>query len=275
MLSPKELQMVCRIALDMGYQKFKLTGGEPTLRQDICTIISMLAELELPDLSMITNGTTLCAQAKDLWQAGLRRVNITLNTLNPKRFQQIQIGSQVPVELILEGVLAAKDAGFQSIKINFVYFDENSEKDLQDLLYFTKECGCTLVVLPVMSKQTFYSLDFLYHKLQSYGIAQEELVVDREGIRKRLIQMKSGAYVLLRIDELANCKPYVFCGKCTDRENCREGIFPIRLSANGELIPCMASLKHRIPIYNLLVNQNEAAVKQAFAIIEGWCGLCE
>ena len=214
-------------------------------------------------------------QAADLWKAGLRRVNVTLNTLNPKRFQSIQGSGAVSVDAILEGISAAKRVGFQNIKMNFVYFDDDSEKDLKELLNFSGECGCTLVVLPVLSKQSFYSLDFLYYKLQSYGIAKEELIVDREGIRKRLIQMKSGAVALLRMDELADRKPYVFCSDCADRKECREGIFPVRVSANGELIPCMASLKHRIPIAHLLADPNEAAIRQAFSTIEGWCCPCE
>ena len=275
MLSPKEIQTLCRIGLAMGYEKFKLTGGEPTMRRDICEIISRLAALGLPDLSMITNGTTLADQAADLWKAGLRRVNVTLNTLNPKRFQSIQGSGAVSVDAILEGISAAKRVGFQNIKMNFVYFDDDSEKDLKELLNFSGECGCTLVVLHVLSKQSFYSLDFLYYKLQSYGIAKEELIVDREGIRKRLIQMKSGAVALLRMDELADRKPYVFCSDCADRKECREGIFPVRVSANGELIPCMASLKHRIPIAHLLADPNEAAIRQAFSTIEGWCCPCE
>lgn len=274
-LSPEELQFVCKIAHDVGFHKFKLTGGEPTLRQDICTIISLLVELGLPDLSMITNGITLSEQAADLWQAGLRRINVTLNTLRQERFQQIQRTNHSSVKTILQGISVAKEVGFQNIKINFVYFDDDSEQDLKELLSFTKEHDCVLVVLPELSESSNYTLDYLYNKLQSYGIVREETLFDREGICKRFLQMESGASVMLRIDELANQRPYYFCDKCEESDRCREGIFPIRLSANGELIPCMASMEHRIPIHNLLERHDENAVKQAFSTIERWCRYCE
>lgn len=270
-LLPEELQLVCKIARDKGFQKFKLTGGEPTLRPDICTIISLLVKLELPDLSMITNGTTLSEQAIDLWQAGLRRINITINTLRQERFQHIQRMNQLSLESILEGISTAKKVGFQDIKINFVYFDDDSERDLKELLSFAKENNCILVVLPELSMSHNYTLDHLYNKLQSYGIIEEEILFDREGIGKRLLQMTSGTSVLLRINKLADQKPYYFCDKCIDFDRCNEGIFPLRLSASGELIPCMASMDHRVPIYNLLKAHNEDAIKQVFSTIEGWC----
>lgn len=270
-LSLKELQLACRVAVNMGYQKFKLTGGEPTLHSNICTIISMLSELEIPDLSMVTNGTTLSELAADLWNSGLHRVNVTLNTLRQDRFLKIQKKSNVSVQIIQDGILTAKSVGFNNIKINFVYFDEDSEQDLRDLLAFVKECNCTLVVLPAISAQSYYTLDFLYNTLRSYGISREEIIYDAEGIRKRLICMNSGASVLLRMDELVDKKPYVFCDKCEDYHKCREGIFPIRLSANGELIPCMASKNYRISIRTALLSEDEKAICQAFTKIEDWC----
>ncbi|MBD5469458.1 MAG: radical SAM protein [Lachnospiraceae bacterium] len=270
-LSPKELQLVCKIAYEMGFQKFKLTGGEPTIRNDICTIISLLSKLNLPDLSMITNGSLLSEQAKDLWDAGLRRLNVTLNTLDQERFQRIQTTRQVPVESILHGLEMAQSVGFKKIKINFVYFDEDSERDLEELLIYAKESGLTLVVLPALQTQSYYTLDYLYNKIRTLGIVSECLISDSEGIRKRLISLTSGASVLLRLDELVNQKPYIFCDKCLTRENCREGIFPVRLSANGELIPCMASREHRISIRSLLTNQNVKGIMEAFATIGEWC----
>ncbi len=269
-LSPKELQFVCKEAYEAGFQKFKLTGGEPTLRSDICTIVSMLSKLNLPDLSMITNGTYLSELAKDLWDAGLRRLNITLNTLNQKRFQQIQKAGTVSVETILQGIKIAQKVGFENIKINFIYRDEASEQDLEDLLVYAKEYGFVLVVLPVLSEQCYYTLEYLYDKLQGYGIKSERIIFDNEGIRKRFICLYSGAKVLLRVDELSERKPYVFCKECLEQRICREGIFPIRLSAGGELIPCMASEEHHISIKDFLVNQDRKGIKEAFAEIDGW-----
>lgn len=268
-LSPDELQLMCQIALDMGFQKFKLTGGEPTLHSDIYGVISRLTELKLPDLSMITNGITLSKQATSLWDAGLRRINVTLNTLRQERFHYIQQNNAHSIETVLQGISKAQDIGFKNIKINFVYFDESSKQDLKELLAFVKEYNCTLVVLPILGTTTNYTLNYLYNILKTYGIEQENVFTDREGISKRLIKMNSGANVILRMDELGKRKPYCFCSDCVDYHKCREGIFPIRVSTDGELIPCMASMNHRIPIRDFLAERNTDGIRQAFFAIQG------
>ena len=268
-LSPRDFQTACRVALECGFQKFKLTGGEPTLRNDICEIVSKLSELNLPDFSMITNGTTLNQKAKSLWNAGLRRINVTLNTLNQNKFKQIN-NTDIPISNILKGIEAARNVGFRNIKLNFVYFDESSKQDFEDLISYIKGNDMTLVLLPVISNDIYYGLNDLYELLRVYEIDSEELVTDREGIQKRLIYLKSGAKILLRLDELAENRPYVFCQKCSNSKICREGIFPIRLSAQGELIACMASLEHRISIKNFLKSDDIDSIKDAFSKIDRW-----
>ena len=271
LMTPKDLKFVCEIALQAGFRKFKLTGGEPTLRCDICEIITELSALNLPDLSMITNGTRLCELATDLKRAGLPRLNVTLNTLNPKRFEKIQRKkiSENVLEKIINGIDAAQNVGFRNIKLNFVYFDEDSQKDLSELISFVKSRDCILVVLPVLQNLR-YTLEYLYDLIKNFGIDDEEILTDAEGIRKKLIRLKNGARILLRIDELANKKPYIFCQDCTNKKICREGIFPIRLSAKGEIIPCMASFENRIDIFPLIKERNIVALKKTFEKINLW-----
>lgn len=263
-LTPSEVEIACKAALSLGFQKVKLTGGEPTLHENIYNLIRRLSALEIPDLSMITNGTLLSSQADELWRAGLRRLNVTLNTLDPARFEAMQCAPGISVAQILEGIERAKQAGFHNIKINFVFSGSNSQADLEDLMAYTREQGLILVLLPVLDKQSFYSLDYLYQLVSQYGIEDEELITDAEGIQKRLICLKSGARILLRVDELGQRRPYLFCAHCETRMDCREGIFPIRLSATGELIPCMASEEHRISILPALQSGDIEQVRSAF-----------
>ena len=264
-LSPKDLKFVCEIALKIGFRKFKLTGGEPTLRGDIYEIIAELSKLSLPDLSMITNGTRLSELAENLKRAGLPRLNVTLNTLNHERFKKIQrekISDNV-IEKIINGIDAAQNAGFKNIKLNFVYFDDESRKDLTELINFAGSRDCTLVVLPVLQNSR-YTLQYLYDLIKNFGIDDEKIIIDAEGIRKKLIHLKNNARVLLRIDELADKRPYVFCKDCKDKKHCREGIFPIRLSAHGEIIPCMATFENRIDIFSFIKERNSDAVFSTF-----------
>lgn len=269
-LTPEEIQFACKIALEAGFKKFKITGGEPTEREDLDKIISLLSELHLPDLSMITNGTNLVPLSQRLWDVGLRRINITLNTLDPQRFQQFRPQNHVSVHSIVKGIETARRVGFEDMKINFVFFNRDSKGDLETLIKFVKEIGVTLVVLPVIDNENLYSLDDMYHIINSYGILAEEIIIDDEGLRKRKINLKGGGTIVLRIDELVEMKPYSFCRQCTNMLQCREGIFPIRLSADGELIPCMADRQHRIDICDMLHNRNGDEIANAFQKIAVW-----
>jgi len=269
-LTPEEIQFACKAALKAGFKKFKITGGEPTEREELDKIISLLSELHLPDMSMITNGTNLVVLSQRLWDVGLRRINITVNTLNPQRFQQFRPQSHISVQSITKGIETARRVGFENIKINFVFFDRDSKEDLELLIKFVKEMGLTLVVLPVIDNKNFYSLDDMYSIINSYGILSEEVIIDNEGLRKRRINLKEGGSVLLRIDELAEKKPYSFCKQCVNVSQCREGIFPIRLSANGELIPCMADIQHRINVRDKLHNRDEDGMADVFREITLW-----
>ena len=269
-LTPQEIQFACKVALKAGFNKFKITGGEPTEREDLDVIVSLLSQLHLPDLSMITNGTNLVALSQKLWNAGLRRINVTLNTLDPKRFQQFRPKKGIDVQSIVKGIEVAKQAGFEHLKINFVFFDKDSEKDLEDLIEFVRKTNLTLVVLPVINDNRLYSLDDMYNLIKTYGIRSEEIIVDNEGLRKRNIYLNGGGTVLLRIDELAWKRPYSFCSKCANSLKCREGIFPIRLSANGELITSLADFEHRINVRNIFGNRDEDVLKDAFRKITLW-----
>ncbi len=268
-LTPSEVETACRAALSLGFQKVKLTGGEPTLHRNIYELIRRLSALKIPDLSMITNGTQLANQAELLWHAGLRRLNVTLNTLKQERFAAMQRTANQSVAQILEGIERAKQMGFHDIKINFVFAGPDSQTDLEELITYTKEQGLILVLLPVLEKQTSYSLEYLYQLTSQYGIEREEIITDTEGIRKRLIYLKSGARILLRVDELLQHHPYPFCFHCSDQMDCREGIYPIRLSAMGELIPCMASNKHRIAILSALRAGDVEQARAAFFKLDG------
>ena len=269
-LTSDEVIKTCKIALEFGFKKFKLTGGEPTLNSDILEIVAGISELNVPDLSMITNGTLLPKMAKPLWDAGLRRMNITMNTLNQDRFRKIQRSYKNSVLSVMKGIDVAQEVGFKNIKLNFVFFDDNSERDLDELLDYCARNNLTLVILPVISDSTHYSLNYIYQLMIKRGISEESQFSDAEGIQKKLIISKYGAHVILRVDELSDLHPYSFCQDCTHQRVCREGIFPIRLSAQRELIPCMASSTHRVSIKHLLQTNDMDGLRQVFSEIESW-----
>lgn len=119
LLKTDELVKVIEIAISQGITEVRLTGGEPLLRPDIVEIVSRINALENPpELSMTTNGVALAKVAKDLAIAGLRRINISLDTLDWERFQRMTFRDRY--DDVIEGINAAKEAGLAPVKINTV-----------------------------------------------------------------------------------------------------------------------------------------------------------
>lgn len=134
-LSFEEITEVVRVAVGQGIDKFRITGGEPLVRKDIVTLVSQLASIEgVKDLSMTTNGIFLEELAQSLKDAGLRRVNISLDTLDPLKFSEITRGGDL--NRVLKGIKAAKDAGLEPLKINCVVYKSSNEKDALEVKEF-------------------------------------------------------------------------------------------------------------------------------------------
>ncbi len=133
LLSYEEIATIVRVMADMGIRKVRLTGGEPTLRQDICELIRAIGEVPgIRDLAMTTNGQTLPALAGRLADAGLHRVNVSLDTVKPKRFTELTRGGDLP--RVLAGIDAARAHGMNPIRINAVVLEDENETDVLDLV---------------------------------------------------------------------------------------------------------------------------------------------
>jgi len=119
-LTFEELARISRIFVALGVEKIRLTGGEPTLRRDIERLVAQLAAIEgLRDLTLTTNGSTLAEKARALRDAGLRRLTVSLDSLDEKTFAAMN-DVNFPLRRVLTGIEAARDAGFSPIKLNMV-----------------------------------------------------------------------------------------------------------------------------------------------------------
>ncbi|MBI4459011.1 MAG: radical SAM protein, partial [Acidobacteria bacterium] len=138
LLTPSEIADIARVAVSVGFRKFRLTGGEPTLRSDLLEIVRRLHAIDgVGDLAMTTNGVLLPELARPLAQAGLRRVNIHLDTLHPERLGQImRWGRQ---EQIWRGIEAAEEAGLLPVKLNAVIARGYNDGDVAELAALTIE----------------------------------------------------------------------------------------------------------------------------------------
>jgi len=151
-LSFEEITEFTKLAVANGITKVRLTGGEPLVRKDIVELVAMLAEIGgLEDLSMTTNGILLTKYAADLKKAGLNRINISLDTVNPDNYCQITRNGELAQAL--EGIEAAQKAGLEPIKINCVLLGQTDD-DIRILKQFCDESGLSLRFIHQMNLKT-------------------------------------------------------------------------------------------------------------------------
>jgi GTP 3',8-cyclase len=136
LLTPAEIAEVVRVAVSAGFRKFRLTGGEPTLRPDLIEIVERIARVEgVGDLAMTTNGILLPQLAKPLVKAGLKRVNIHLDTLHGERLERVmRWGNLADMQ---KGIEAAEQAGLTPIKLNAVIARGYNDQDVAELARLT------------------------------------------------------------------------------------------------------------------------------------------
>lgn len=137
-LSYEEIYEFVKIAVTMGIDRVKITGGEPLVRKDVSKLIELLSSINgIKDLAMVTNGTLLSKFADELVHAGLKRINISFDTLDPQKYSRITGGGNI--DDVISGIFSAKKCGLSPIKINCVIEKSPDEKDAIEVAKFAKE----------------------------------------------------------------------------------------------------------------------------------------
>ena len=165
LLTFEQIERFVRMAVDLGFRKLRLTGGEPLLRPKLSRLIERLAAIpHLEDIALTTNAVLLGKMAEYLHGAGLRRLNIHLDTLDRARFRTITRRDDLP--RVLDGIEAARQTGFRSIKLNAVALKGTSEPDIVALTRFARErntSNCSMQVRFIefmpLDGQNLWSLD--------------------------------------------------------------------------------------------------------------------
>jgi cyclic pyranopterin phosphate synthase len=147
-LTFEEITRLARVFASLGARKVRLTGGEPLLRHDLPTLVSMLSTLDLHDLAMTTNGLLLAKQAEALRGAGLRRVTVSLDTLRPERMRELARSDRHAD--VLAGIAAARAVGFGRIKVNTVVIRGVNDDELAPLLEFGRAEGAEVRFIEYM-----------------------------------------------------------------------------------------------------------------------------
>jgi cyclic pyranopterin phosphate synthase len=149
LLTFEEMTHFVRVAAPLGVDKVRLTGGEPLLRRGLPELVRMLLDVPgVRDLGLTTNGLLLAGQAHSLYAAGLRRLNVSLDTLDPERFRQL--ARRDGLEQVLAGIDAAQAVGFERIKVNAVILRGVNDADIVPLARYSREHGLELRFIEYM-----------------------------------------------------------------------------------------------------------------------------
>ena len=140
LLSFEEIHRVVTVASGLGINRIRLTGGEPLMRKDLPTLIKMINEVEgINDVAMTTNAFFLKDQAQSLKDAGLKRLNVSLDALDPEKFRDVN--RRDCLQAVLDGLDTARKVGFKSIKINAVAVRNFSESEIMGLIEYGRSDG--------------------------------------------------------------------------------------------------------------------------------------
>lgn len=255
-LTPDDLQTTVSTLTQFGIREVKITGGEPLLREDIETIVRRISALKsIEDLSMTTNGYYLEELATQLKDAGLDRVNVSLNSLRPKVFAQITQTSRKHMQKVIAGIKEAKKVGLEPVKVNFVALKNVNIEEIPDIIEFAKENGLNLYLIEYhaptkeeeLYKRYYYPLDELEDTLTSKADHVEIRTLQH---RKRAI-LPDGTEAEF-IMPMANPE---FC------ENCHR----IRITADGKFKPCLMRTDNYVDFTSAFSSENpKVIIKKAF-----------
>lgn len=226
-LSVEEIEEIVRASVACGIRKVRVTGGEPLVRNgiiDICRRISAIPGVE--ELCITTNGTLLPQYAKPLKEAGVKRLNISLDTLNDEKYKMITRNGDL--KDILSGIHAALDAGFESIKINAVLIGGVNDNEIPALLDLTRRNNINVRFIELMpiGECADWSHERFISNSKVLEAAPELIEAGSAGVAK-LYRLPGGIGTVGLISPISSH----FCPTCNR----------IRVTADGKLKPCLHS----------------------------------
>ncbi len=242
------LTLITEVLIPLGFTRFRLTGGEPLLRPNVVELVHKIASLpQTQDLSMTTNGLLLAPLAQSLYDAGLNRLNISLDSLVAETFDQI-IGNRTQGrwKAVWEGIQAAYKVGFNPLKLNVVVIPGVNDHEVLDLaaLSIDKQWHVRFIeFMPIGNGDLFSSYGFvsseeLRHRIRNrWGLVESKV---RGNGPADVFQIPGAKGTLGFISQMSEC----FCDRCNR----------MRLSADGWLRPCLLNENGQIDLKTALRN---------------------
>mgnify|MGYP003925970623 CR=1 FL=1 len=228
----EEIIRIARVSASLGVKKIRLTGGEPLRRRDITFLIKGLSSINgIDELSLTTNGVLLKKYAFQLKEAGLTRVNISLDSLNPSRYREITRGGDIKV--VLDGIREAERAGLEPVSINMVPVRGFNDDEIEAFALLTLEKPYRIRFIEFMplgardfwSPERYVSRDEIRKRIESLGKLEPAYI--NTGGPAKYWRLQDGKGFIGFISALSNH----FCNECNR----------LRITSDGKIRPCLFS----------------------------------
>ena len=228
-MTPDEIYRVAKIAADIGVLKIRLSGGEPLIRNDIVEIVEKLETIGFKDIALTTNGTLLGEYAEQLKSAGLNRVNVSFDTLNPETYRFIT--KRDYIKNAKEGIKKASEIGLYPVKVNMVVMKGINDHEIWDMFQFCKENNAVLQLIELL--KTDYCPDNSFYDEYHFDMdeVEEELTKIADDVKTRHFMQDRKKY-FVEGGEIEVVKPMdntQFCKNCTR----------LRITPEGKIKPCL------------------------------------
>ncbi|MGD8565148.1 MAG: GTP 3',8-cyclase MoaA [Candidatus Bathyarchaeota archaeon] len=255
-MKTEEITEIAKIACELGMKKIKLTGGEPLLRLDLPQIIAEIAKYA-DEVSMTTNGVLLKEHARNLSNAGLKRVNVSLPSLSPEGFMRIT--KQDYVNNVKEGIETAIKSNLHPVKLNMVMLKGINIGEIPQAIEYAQHVGAILQLIEFQPIQTenhiywknhHYDPDSLERRLQNEAIKTQENPLHK---RKRYILERNDSTVWVEV--VRPMHNSLFCQNCTR----------LRVTSNGKLKPCLLRNDNLVDVVSLIRTCDDPSrIRKAF-----------
>lgn len=233
-LTLEEIELISQAFIELGVSKIRLTGGEPLVRKGVVDLVSKISKFDgLKELNMTSNGSQLPSLAYPLKEAGLDRINISLDSLKPERFKDLTRTGDL--DTVLKGIQTAKEAGFKRIKLNAVILKGQNDDEIMDLIQFIRENELDISFIEEMPlgqidhhdrAQTFIDSAYIKDVIQErYGLTS---IDEQSGGPSRYWRFDDG-----HTSRIGFISPHShnFCGSCNR----------VRITAKGRLLLCLGN----------------------------------
>jgi cyclic pyranopterin phosphate synthase len=230
-LSFSEIERLARVFAGLGVTQIRLTGGEPLVRRELHRLVGLLSSIPgIADLSLTTNAALLAEQAQALYDAGMHRINVSIDTLKPDRFREIT--QRGDLDTVLKGLFAAQEVGMKPIKINAVVIRGFNDDELIDLVEFSRKHGFEMRFIEYMDvgNSNGWTLDKTFTKREILEVVHARFPVRAVGraggsapaVDYEFLDGSGRVGIIGSVTE-------PFCSSCTR----------IRLTADGKLVTCL------------------------------------